>query len=518
MKFHFEIISTLIFATAILSGCSQNKPIQEIQPITTTKPPTENLSPTKPSEIVELKNGDSYDLTSTYVNNQINGQTYKMLAYNDSIPGPTIKVPQGSEITVNFKNNTDIPNTIHSHGVRLENKFDGVVNGQQPPIEQGQTFAYKIKFPDAGIFWYHPHLSEPYTQSHGLYGAYIVTPTDKNYWSPVNEEVPLILNDINIQNNQLENFNPDVTNYALMGEFGNTMLVNGDANYQKTFRNGEVARFYILNASNTRPYNLTIPNLKMKLVGGDNGKYERESLHSSIILAPSERAIIEVLFNKSGTYILQNANPSKTYNLATFKVTDQKVDQSYANEFQTLRVNQDVIADIDKFRDSFDKTPDKNFTLTLKMSAQAHKNMMSDSAMRDNPDPIEWEDDMQMMNSRSDTDSILWKIIDDQTKQENEQIDWKFKVGDQIKVKIYDDPNSMHTMNHPIHFHGQRFLVLSTNGVKNTNLVWKDTVLVPQGATVEILIDMQNPGTWMAHCHIPEHMASGMMFFYEVKG
>lgn len=75
----------------------------------------------------------------------------------------------------------------------------------------------------------------------------------------------------------------------------------------------------------------------------------------------------------------------------------------------------------------------------------------------------------------------------------------------------------MHPMQHPIHFHGQQFLVLSINGVKQTDLVWKDTVLVPSGQTIDILLYPTNPGTWMAHCHIAEHLEDGMMFTYTVK-
>ena len=70
---------------------------------------------------------------------------------------------------------------------------------------------------------------------------------------------------------------------------------------------------------------------------------------------------------------------------------------------------------------------------------------------------------------------------------------------------------------HPIHIHGQRFLVLASNGVRNTNLVWKDTALIPAGETVDILLDLSNPGKWMLHCHIAEHLESGMMMAFEVR-
>ena len=71
-------------------------------------------------------------------------------------------------------------------------------------------------------------------------------------------------------------------------------------------------------------------------------------------------------------------------------------------------------------------------------------------------------------------------------------------------------------MHHPIHLHGQRFLVLAQDGVPNQNLGWKDTVLVPVGSTVDILLEVSNPGRWMLHCHIAEHLEAGMMTAFAV--
>lgn len=138
---------------------------------------TSGLPDALPSETVELADGDSYALTASLVKKDIGGNEVKMLAYNGMIPGPLIKVAQGSEITISFTNNTDVETTIHSHGVRLENEFDGVVDVTQAAIQPGQSFTYKIKFPDAGIYWYHPHIREDYAQELGLYGNYLVIPT-----------------------------------------------------------------------------------------------------------------------------------------------------------------------------------------------------------------------------------------------------------------------------------------------------------------------------------------------------
>mgnify|MGYP001616425936 FL=1 len=113
-------------------------------------------------------------------------------------------------------------------------------------------------------------------------------------------------------------------------------------------------------------------------------------------------------------------------------------------------------------------------------------------------------------------DSLKWKIIDTATNKENMDLNWQFKKGDVVKIKIFNDDKSIHPMQHPIHIHGQKFLIVSTNGQANKNLVWKDTTLIQTGDTVELLIQMDNPGDWVIHCHIPEHMESGMMSEFKV--
>jgi FtsP/CotA-like multicopper oxidase with cupredoxin domain len=86
-----------------------------------------------------------------------------------------------------------------------------------------------------------------------------------------------------------------------------------------------------------------------------------------------------------------------------------------------------------------------------------------------------------------------------------------------VKVRLVNERRSFHGMQHPIHFHGQRFLILAQNGIRNTNLAWKDTFLLPAGSTADLLLELSNPGEWMAHCHISEHLESGMMFTFSVR-
>ena len=130
---------------------------------------------------------------------------------------------------------------------------------------------------------------------------------------------------------------------------------------------------------------------------------------------------------------------------------------------------------------------------------------------------IEWEDDMVEVNRMTTPANMRWKLIDRETGAENAAIDWQFTVGDQVKIRLLNEMAGDHPMHHPFHVHGAgRFLVLSRDGTAEHNLVWKDTVLVRTGETVDILLDVTNVGLWMAHCHIAEHHESGMMFSFNV--
>ncbi len=496
----------------------------------------ENLLKANKSEVVELKNGDTYTMEVTKVKKEVWNREVVMLAYNWSIPGPVIKVAKNSEITLKFINKVQgLETTLHSHGLRLDNAFDWVpveMMWKQKIMKYWDTFEYKLKFPDEGIYWYHPHVKEELQQELWLYGNYLVEPTNSNYWSKVNREETLILDDILLDNDKIEAFSDSFTNYTLMWRFWNTMMINWETNYMLNAKKGETIRMYFTNVSNTRPYNIIIPWTKIKLVWWDNGKYEKEEFVDSFVIAPAERYIVEVYFEKDWEYKIQNKTPNKIYDLWKVVVSNEAVKDSYKKEFETLRVNQDVISDIDKYRADFDKPNDKEITLTIWKKWQKWWEMMmwwnngmmwmwwmNHMNMWWNNDKtwIEWEDTMNQMNKSSNSDLMEWKIIEDSTKKENMDIDWKFKVWDKVKIKIFNDGNSMHPMQHPIHFHWQRFLVISENGKKPNNLVWKDTAMVKTWEYIEILVDMSNPWEWMSHCHIAEHLMSWMMMYFSVE-
>src|SRR5215469_6268064 len=261
--------------------------------------PTGLPEATRP-QLQQLADGDAFHLRIGSVAKQLTGTTVRMLGYNGSIPGPTLKVQQDSEVVVHVTNDGDLEATVHWHGLRLDNKYDGVPHETQTPIPVGGEFTYRIRFPDPGLYWYHPHIREDYTQEMGLYGNILVVPSDPDYWPPASRDVLLTLDDLLIEDGKIAAFSPDQTTYTAMGRFGNVLLVGGEQDCSLTAKSEEVVRLWLTNTANTRVFNVQLPGARMKLVGGDSGRFEHEEFVSGVILAPSERAVVDVLFGQPG--------------------------------------------------------------------------------------------------------------------------------------------------------------------------------------------------------------------------
>ena len=524
-------------------------------------------------QLVELADGGRFDLRIAPVAKRLGEATVRMLAYNGSIPGPTLRVHQGTEVAVNVANHGDLETTVHWHGLRLENRYDGTPETQQP-IPMGGTFAYRLTFPDPGVYWYHPHIREDYGQEMGLYGNIVVVPQDVDCWPPVHREVALTLDDILLEDGRVAPFSRSASTYTAMGRFGNVMLVNGEPHASLPARPGEVVRFYLTNTANTRVFNVGIRGARLKLVGGDSGRCEREAFVEHVIIAPSERAVVDVLFDQPGQASLEHRTPQRTYQLGTITVSGEREAPSGARGFGTLRNNADLVSERERVARHLNAEPDKTLALVAEMdmgepsdgatagyACPMHPEVRSDRPDRcpkcgmkliplqlmgatahggggephSHTEPhdaghepgggapshdaggIEWEDDMVDVNRMTTPANMRWKLVDRATGAENAAIDWRFRVGDRVKIRLVNEMDSDHPMHHPFHVHGAgRFLVLSRNGVVESNLVWKDTVLVRTGETVDLLMDASNPGLWMAHCHIAEHFEGGMMLSFRV--
>jgi len=475
------------------------------------------LEEAKPTRLVILKDGDTYKMDARAVKQEVWNRYIKRLAYNGMIPWPIIQVEKGGKIKLEFTNNLEIETTLHPHGLRLEDsRFDGLpieMGWEQKNMKPGETFVYELDFPDTGVFWYHPHLREDYTQEMWLYGNFSVT--EKDYWNLVDREEFMILDDFSSD----DVFYKDKVNKTLMWRFGNIMMINNDENYNLDIKQYETARLYLTNVANTRTFDFGIyknwKEIDLKLVWGDIGRIEKEEMIKTQIIAPAERYIVEARFDEEWEYII------KSQERILWKITVEKSDTAVKQKAFWSELKEDTTSYKflrDNFNTFLEQKIDKKLSLTIWMqwSEWSMWSMQMDNTEEDT-DEIEWEDNMAMMNKMSSDKMMEWKMVDIDTGKENMDIEWKFKKGEFVKVEIYNDPNSAHPMQHPIHFHGQRFVVLTRDWKVQKNLQWKDVSLIKNGERVEILIEMTNEGNWMSHCHIAEHLQSGMMMTFQVE-
>ena len=507
-----------------------------VPPVTTFLPGTgvdpRRLPAVKPTRMVRLADGDTLDLTAGLVRRTIKGRSFAMYGFNGQVPGPLIRVPQNATITVRFHNRIDLSTTVHWHGVRLDNPFDGVPGVTQDSVLPGRDFVYRVRFPDAGIYWYHPHVREDIEQAMGLFGNLRVDSPEPGYYSPVNREESLVLDDLLVNGDTLIPFGKDAPDFVLMGRVGNVLLVNGDSRYSLRVRKGEVVRFFVTNVSSSRTYNLSFAasgpsRPAIKVVASDVSKFEREEMVPSVVIAPAERYIVEARFDRPGRYALVNAIQAINHYAGEFTpqidtlgivtVDASPASPDYSAQFATLRSNDAVLADVAKYRSYFDKPPDKVLRLTVATNSLPLATVQFMNVDTAYFAPVEWVDGMPDMNWLSTSKQVRWILRDEATGKENMDIDWRVRRGSVVKLRIFNDPKSFHPMQHPIHLHGQRMLVVARDGVPTKNLAWKDTALIPVGSTVDLLIDASNPGAWMLHCHIAEHLGAGMMTVMTVE-
>ena len=515
-------------------------------------------------ELLAIGHASTVRLTIAPVAKRLGDTTVRMLGYNGSVPGPTLQVAEGSEITVELRNEGDLETTLHWHGLRLANEYDGVPHETQAPVPVGAEYTYRLRFPDPGLYWYHPHIREDYTQELGLYGNILVVPASADYWPAVDREFVLTVDDLLVEDGRIAPFSPHEVSYAAMGRYGNVFLTSGEPDLRLTAAAGEVVRLWLTNTANTRVFRLTVPGVRLKLVGGDSGRVERESFVEDVLIAPSERFVVDVLFADEGEYVLTHNTPDQTYPLAVFDVRSG-TSTGAASSYETLREAPELVAERNGLSHWLEAAPDKSLGLVAVMddpaavdgetsvyvcpmhpevtsteparcpkcgmkllagssasSSADHGEMHSHShdmggGHSGGGDGIEWEDDMVEVNRGTTEATMHWQFVDRTEGAGEGPIDWRFKVGERVKIRLLNEMDSDHPMQHPFHLHGAgRFLVLARDGVTEPNLVWKDTVLVRTGQTVDILFDITNPGLWMAHCHIAEHMQSGMMFSFVV--
>ncbi len=339
----------------------------------------------RPSETVSMADGDTLDIAVSLVRRTLAGQELVMYGYNGQHPGPLIRAPKDATVVVRVTNRIQMPTTVHWHGIRLENRFDGVPGLTQEAIAHGESFTYEVHVPDAGMFWYHPHVREDVQQDLGLFGNLLVTSPDPDYYGPAHRTELFVLDDILMDERGLLPWGAEAPTHALMGRFGNVMMVNGETDHRLDARRGEVIRFFLTNVANTRTFNVTFGGARVKMVASDVGRFQREQWVPSVVIGPAERYVVDVRFDEVGEVAIANTIQAINHfrgefyphvdTLAVVTVSDDAGDVEDAGRrpdpvsaaFDTLRTHAAVSADIDRFRPYFDRPPDHELETTLRV-------------------------------------------------------------------------------------------------------------------------------------------------------
>lgn len=395
------------------------------------------------------------------------GRAIAGYGFNGQVPGPTIEAEVGDTLEIRVVNGLPEPTTIHWHGLRVPAPMDGTEMVQRP-IEPGGSFDYRYVVPDAGTFWYHPHVNETEQMEKGLYGALVVRdPAD-----PVLDgERVLILDDLKLdRSGELAEFGGKRQRHD--GRRGHTFLVNGAAVPDLEMAAGQVERWRIVNASSSRYVLLSLGGRPFSIIGTDGGLIEAPVEVTEVLLSVADRVDLAVGPFEAGAEIAVEALP---YSRGMLK--------EKGGRYATLRVGAAA--------PSVATLPDRLRTIEPIASRDAATNRT-----------------VVLGGSFSFRRGVDWTI-----NKEAHHIADPVRVGD---LQVWDVRNES-GMDHPFHLHGFFFHVLEVNGEPPPFASIEDTVNVPAKGRVKIAwMPDDRPGGWMYHCHILEHHAAGMMAHFEV--
>lgn len=388
--------------------------------------------------------------------------------YNGTTPGPLIRAKVGDKLIVHFTNHLPEETTIHWHGLRLPNAMDGS-ESTQAPVAPGETFDYVFTFPDAGTFWYHPHIRSSEQVEKGLYGAIIVDDPEE---PPFGHELVLVLDDILLDAEGALNPPEEETNLeSYFGRQGNVLLVNGHASPKLQVRPGMPLRLRLIDAANARYFELGINGQHFDRIGGDGGLLEAPQALDTIVIAPGERA--DAVVTPAGD------------------VGDQLV-------IKWLPFDRGSGTGLAEPRDLM--------RLDLAGEPVEEERPLPRHLRTIAPINTEAATEQQIQLTEEFPNGAAVMGINGHPFSETVPIEaW---VGE---TQIWRVENT--TMaDHPFHLHGFRFQILDLDGEAPAYREWKDTFSVPAMKTARLAMTFDDrPGDWMFHCHILDHATLGMM-------
>jgi FtsP/CotA-like multicopper oxidase with cupredoxin domain len=404
-----------------------------------------------------------------------------VLGFNGSIPAPEIRCRQGQPVTIHFTNRLDEPTTIHWHGLRIPIEMDGVPFLSQPPIMPGETFTYQFTPPDAGTFWYHPHMNSVKQLGMGLVGLIVVEEAQ-----PVrfDNELSLALKHWHLDNHGAWKSLMIPRYSARMGTPGEWATVNGEHDpIYSVLANGST-RLRIANVDNTLTYPIHIEGVDAWIIAIDGNPVSTPLPLEKHLIGPGMRVDIGFTAPAHPHRIeVQYLKGRFKFPLCSIEVVESPFEQ--AHPLPRLPLN--PIPQIDLTNVS---NVDFVFEWAGAISPVGEDGKAS---------PIFWLTNKRAWEGMSAT-SIPEPLA---------QLD----LG---KTYLFTLKN-LTQYHHPIHLHGHTFLVLELNGEKVEQPFHTDTVLLGKNGTAKAAFVANNPGRWMYHCHVIEHMKTGLMGFVEVS-
>jgi FtsP/CotA-like multicopper oxidase with cupredoxin domain len=397
------------------------------------------------------------------------------------VPGPELRFRQGERLRIEVENALSVPTTVHWHGIRLPNGMDGVPGVTQKPIAEGGRFLYEFDLPDAGTYWYHPHLGSPEQVGRGLYGALIVEEREP---PAVDRDVTWVLSDWRLDREARivpDFMSPMDASHA--GRIGNTVTVNGAIRETFGVRAGERVRLRLVNASNARIYALSFEGHEPQLIAFD-GQPVKPRRAARVVLGPAQRADLVIdCIGKPGTRhrVVDDFYPRRAYRLLDLAYSDERPLREAFAPLRPLAPNTVPAADLAK---------------------AAHHRIEFGGGM------------MGAVPSQSQHKGMFWTVNGAPVPEHGHQHAPLLELGRgrSYVLELVNDT----AWHHPIHLHGHVFTVISRDGRPDAVEESGDTVLLDPRTRAQIAFVADNPGDWMLHCHVLEHQASGMMALVRV--
>jgi FtsP/CotA-like multicopper oxidase with cupredoxin domain len=402
----------------------------------------------------------------------------ELYTYEGRVPGPLIELVAGDRLIVHFTNDLPEPTTVHWHGLRIVNEMDGAPNNPQPPIGPGESFDYDFVVPDAGTFWYHPHVNSSAQVAAGLYGAFVVHAPDESEQAAPPDELTLVLSDMGI-NEDGTLLDPESGGdlATLFGREGNVILVNGKWVPTLDIRGGITQRWRIVNAARSRYFQLELPGSTFTRIGNDGGLLPEPIEEERVLIIPGQRADVLVTpsENNGGTQFLKWIPYERGFGSTEFRTEEQILRLSLNSDPPGKESPANFAREIEAL-DTQDAT-------TVQMRLTQMEDAQGNLLMGINGIPFEELDP------------------------------WPAVIGE---TQIWEIENAME-WNHPFHLHGFFFQEVDAQGIATEPLSWQDSIDIPAFETRRIAVHFdERPGMWMFHCHILDHADAGMMGLLEL--